>query len=80
MDAWRSRRRSGSRAQALAPALRQAYRRRVTADNARTCALCGDAIEPDQAWMTSDDGRVAHSGCVYSDADVAGRDRWMPPE
>ena len=45
-----------------------------------TCALCGDPIEPDQAWMTDADDRQAHSGCVYSDADVAGRDRWMPPE
>jgi hypothetical protein len=43
------------------------------------CALCGEPIEREHAWMTSDDG-VAHSGCVYSDADVAGRDRWMPPE
>jgi len=44
-----------------------------------TCALCGDPIEPDQAWLTADDGRRAHSGCVYSDADAAERDLWMPP-
>jgi hypothetical protein len=49
-------------------------------EDSANCALCGDPIEPDQAQMVSDDGRVAHSGCVYSDRDVAGRDRWMPPE
>jgi hypothetical protein len=49
-------------------------------EHTATCALCGDAIEADQAWMTSDDGRLAHSGCVYSDGDVAGRDQWMPAE
>ncbi len=65
---------------ALVLGSRAAYRHRVTADEVRTCAICGDPIEPDHAWMTSDDGRVAHSGCVYSDADVAGRDRWMPPD
>jgi hypothetical protein len=31
--------------------------------------------------MTAGDGNeVAHSGCVYGDADEADRDRWMPPE
>jgi hypothetical protein len=65
---------------ALALGSRAAYRQRVTTDDVRTCAICGDPIEPDHAWLASDDGRVAHSGCVYSDADVAGRDRWMPPD
>jgi hypothetical protein len=46
----------------------------------RTCELCGDPIEADHAWMTAGDGAVAHSGCVYSDADPEQRDRWMPPE
>ena len=64
----------------LAHGSHAAYRQPVTIDDVRTCAICGDPIEPDQAWMTSDDGRVAHSGCVYADADVAGRDRWMPPD
>jgi hypothetical protein len=45
----------------------------------RTCALCGEPIDADQAWMTADDGVVAHSGCVYSDVtNVEQRDRWMP--
>jgi hypothetical protein len=52
----------------------------MTADDAQTCSMCGDPIEADQARMTSDDGRVAHSGCVYADSDVAGRDHWMPEE
>jgi hypothetical protein len=30
--------------------------------------------------MRSDDGRFAHSGCVYRDADTTERDRWMPAE
>lgn len=42
--------------------------------------MCGDAIDADQAAMTSDDGRVAHSGCVYGTDDVAERDRWMPAD
>ena len=47
----------------------------------RTCALCGDPIEADQALMTAGDGsEAAHSGCVYRDEDIADRDRWMPPE
>lgn len=46
-----------------------------------TCALCGDPIDADQAWMRADDGAVAHSGCVYSDVmNVEQRDRWMPSE
>jgi hypothetical protein len=57
-----------------------AYRRRVTAADARTCAICGDPIESDHAWLAADDGRVAHSGCVYADEDKAGRDHWMPPD
>lgn len=48
--------------------------------DARTCALCGDAIDADQAWMTTQGGDAAHSGCVYSDADPTDRDRWMPPD
>lgn len=49
--------------------------------SARTCAKCGDPIDPDQAWMKADDGTVAHSGCVYSDVtNVEQRDRWMPAE
>jgi hypothetical protein len=46
----------------------------------RTCVLCGDPIEPDQAAMARDDGAVAHSGCVYRDADEAERERWMPAD
>jgi hypothetical protein len=46
----------------------------------RTCALCGDPIDADQALMTAGDGASAHSGCVYRDEDAADRDRWMPPE
>ncbi len=65
---------------ALAHRSHAAYRQPMTTNEVRTCAICGDPIEPDHAWMTSDDGRVAHSGCVYSDADVAGRDSWMPPD
>jgi hypothetical protein len=42
--------------------------------------MCGDPIEPDQAWMIAEDGRSAHSGCVYGADDTAERDRWMPPE
>ena len=64
----------------LVPRPARAYRQNMTADKALTCAMCGDPIEADQARMTSDDGRVAHSGCVYADSDVAGRDHWMPAE
>lgn len=50
----------------------------------RTCELCGDPIDADQAWMQATeppvDAAVAHSGCVYRDAGEADRDRWMPPE
>jgi hypothetical protein len=47
----------------------------------RRCALCGDPIDADQAWMQADEGAVAHSGCVYSDVTNAEqRDRWMPGE
>jgi hypothetical protein len=56
-----------------------AYRPGVTADSPRTCALCGNPIEADEAWMTSDAGDVAHSGCVYRD-DETDRGRWMPPD
>lgn len=42
--------------------------------------MCGDPIDADQASMISDDGRVAHSGCVYGADDIGERDRWMPPE
>ena len=48
--------------------------------SAKTCAMCGEPIDADQAWMQADDGAVAHSGCVYSDTDVEQRDRWMPSE
>ena len=42
-----------------------------------TCDLCGDPIEADQARMErADPPAVAHSGCVYRDADD--RDAWMP--
>jgi hypothetical protein len=57
-----------------------AYRRRVTADDVKTCALCDDPIEPGHAWLAADDGRVAHSGCVYADDDVPARDHWMAPD
>jgi hypothetical protein len=44
-----------------------------------TCELCGDPIEADQAKMArADPPAVAHSGCVYSDADPDDRDAWMP--
>jgi hypothetical protein len=49
-------------------------------DAGRTCELCGDPIEDDQAWMTADGGRVAHSGCVYRDEEPEARQRWMPPD
>jgi hypothetical protein len=58
----------------------RAYRLGVTQDVSRTCALCGDPIEADQAWMATDGGETAHSGCVYSSTDAAERDRWMPPD
>ena len=45
------------------------------------CELCGDPIDPDQAWMKDGSGAAAHSGCVYSDVTNADqRDRWMPSE
>ena len=57
---------------------RRAYRKDVK-QGERNCELCGDPIDPDQAWMQADDGAVAHSGCAYSDvARVEQRDRWMP--
>jgi len=45
-----------------------------------TCALCGDPIEPGQAWMTRErDGNAAHAGCVYRDEPASGHeDRWSP--
>jgi hypothetical protein len=49
-------------------------------ETARSCALCGDPIEPDQAWMETEDGATAHSGCVYRDTDEADRGRWMPTD
>lgn len=52
----------------------------MAAHDVPTCAMCGDPIEGDQARMTSDDGRVAHSGCIYRDADTDERDDWMPAE
>ena len=60
----------------------RAYRARMEISE-QECALCGRPIDVGEAWMRSDEEgseRVAHSGCVYSDSDVAGRDRWMPPE
>jgi len=48
-------------------------------DTDRSCELCGDPIEADQAWMVADGGARAHSGCVYR-SDEADRDRWMPSE
>jgi hypothetical protein len=51
----------------------------MTADSQRICALCGNAIEAGEAWMTSDAGEIAHSGCVYRD-DATDRERWMPPD
>ena len=49
-------------------------------NDTRTCELCGDPIEPGQAWMLAEGGAMAHSGCVYRDTDRADRDRWMPPD
>jgi hypothetical protein len=46
----------------------------------RTCELCGDPIQPGEAWLVADGGATAHSGCVYRDEDEADRQRWMPPE
>lgn len=49
--------------------------------SAMTCAMCGDPIDADHAWMKADDGAVAHSGCVYSDVtNVEQRERWIPAE
>jgi hypothetical protein len=46
------------------------------------CALCGDAIDSDQAWMANEmDGGVAHAGCVYRDEhEPERRERWQPSE
>jgi hypothetical protein len=52
-------------------------------ESTRVCALCGEAIDAGQAWMTSDrDGaeRVAHSGCVYRDESPEERAWWMPSD
>jgi hypothetical protein len=58
----------------------RAYRRRM--DARATCALCGDAIEPGQAWMANEmDGGRAHAGCVYRDEhEPERRERWLPAE
>ena len=51
------------------------------AEDQRTCELCGDPIDADQAWMKDGGGATAHSGCVYSDtSEPDQRDRWMPSE
>lgn len=52
----------------------------MSPDALATCALCGDPIGDGEAWLTTDAGDRAHSGCVYRDADAADRDRWTPPE
>jgi len=49
-------------------------------ETTRTCDLCGEPIEPDQAWMVAEGGRAAHSGCAYRETDEGERDRWMPSE
>ena len=50
----------------------------------RECALCGKRIDVGEAWMRSDEEdaeRVAHSGCVYSEAmDSEERAWWVPSE
>ena len=50
----------------------------------RECALCGNPIDVGEAWMRSDEEgaeRVAHSGCVYSEA-MSSEERawWVPSE
>jgi hypothetical protein len=77
LSSWQSRM---AQASILARRARWAYRRRVTADETRTCALCGEPIEPDEAWMVAEAGVAAHSGCAYRESDQAERDRWMPSE
>jgi hypothetical protein len=42
--------------------------------------LCGEPIEPGQAWVVAEGGGTAHSGCAYRETDEAERDRWMPSE
>ena len=54
-----------------------AYRRSMEQPQG-TCALCNGPIDPGEAWMTDDAGRVAHSGCVYRDEEPEGRERWSP--
>ena len=49
------------------------------ADELATCAICGEPIADGEAWLTTEAGDRAHSGCVYRDADVDDRDRWMAP-
>jgi len=44
-----------------------------------TCVLCGELIDADQATMVAD-GATAHAGCVYGEADVSDRGRWMPSD
>ncbi len=64
-------------------AVRLTARRIVTPMEAMApCALCGDPIEPDQAWMGNEvNGRVAHSGCVYRDEQQPElQERWQPSE
>lgn len=46
----------------------------------RACALCGDPIETDHAWMSNTmSGQLAHAGCVYRDErQPERRERWQP--
>jgi hypothetical protein len=52
----------------------------MSADELAACVLCGDPIADGEAWLTTEVGERAHSGCVYRDTDADDRDRWMAPE
>jgi hypothetical protein len=51
-------------------------------DELGRCALCGDAMESGQAWMSNEmTGDAAHAGCVYRDErEPERRERWQPSE
>ena len=59
------------------------YRERVNTPT-QTCALCDGPIDVGEAWMRSDQEgaeRVAHSGCVYSEAmEPEERAWWVPSD
>jgi hypothetical protein len=51
-------------------------------DEPSTCAICGNPIEPGQAWMEADrDGKRQriHAGCLYGE-ERAALGEWEPQE